>query len=139
MAANKLKFVDNSDKVKKSLREVELMALEKMGLMVVGSAKRNARKDTTRMANNVNHEVSESNLTVRVGSPDDYAVYNEFGTGEFAENGSGRKGGWSYKTPDGKWHHTKGMKPKPFLRPAFRLNKKNIQAILKDDLGRKFK
>ncbi|WP_166083104.1 HK97-gp10 family putative phage morphogenesis protein [Erysipelothrix anatis] len=139
MAANKLKFVDNSDKVKKSLREVELMALEKMGLQVVGSAKKLARKRDNHMANNINHDVNESNLTVRVGSPDDYAIYNEFGTGEFAENGSGRKGGWSYKTPDGKWHHTKGMKPKPFLRPAFRLNKKNIQAILKDDLGRKFK
>lgn len=56
-------------------------------------------------------------------------------TGEFAENGAGRKGGWVYKDSSGQWFFTWGQEPQPFLRPAFRRNKKEIEQII----GGKFK
>ncbi len=63
----------------------------------------------------------------------------EFGTGEFAENGSGRKGGWFFQSSDGKWHFTKGQRPQKFLRNAFRQNKNNIIEILGKEYGATFK
>ncbi len=56
-------------------------------------------------------------------------------TGEYAENGAGRKGGWVYKDSSGQWFFTWGQEPQPFLRPAFRRNKKEIEQII----GGKFK
>ena len=39
-------------------------------------------------------------------------------TGIFAEKGNGRKTPWVWKDFNGKWHFTRGMAPRPFLRPA---------------------
>lgn len=38
--------------------------------------------------------------------------------GIFAEKGNGRKTPWVWKDFNGKWHFTRGMAPRPFLRPA---------------------
>jgi hypothetical protein len=70
-----------------------------------------------------------------VGTNVEYAVYVEFGTGEFAENGNGRKGGWMYKDPSGEWFFTWGQEPKPYLRPAFRKNRSAIEALAKEIFG----
>ena len=51
-------------------------------------------------------------------SGDEYAVFLEMGTGLFAENGDGRKTPWVYQDRHGNWHYTRGMKPRPFIRPA---------------------
>ena len=45
-------------------------------------------------------------------------IYVELGTGIFAEKGNGRKTPWVWKDFNGKWHFTRGMAPRPFLRPA---------------------
>nr|DAI70788.1 MAG TPA: hypothetical protein [Bacteriophage sp.] len=42
----------------------------------------------------------------------------ELGTGIFAEKGNGRKTPWVWKDFNGKWHFTRGMAPRSFLRPA---------------------
>ena len=56
--------------------------------------------------------------TVTIGSNLFYSVYVELGTGIFAEKGNGRKTPWVWKDFNGKWHFTRGMAPRPFLRPA---------------------
>lgn len=56
--------------------------------------------------------------TVTVGSALLYALYVELGTGIFAEKGDGRKTPWVWQDFNGKWHFTRGMAPRPFLRPA---------------------
>jgi len=73
------------------------------------------------------HIVSSSAIKVvdDIGPETDYAPYIEYGTGEYAEGGGGRKGGWVYKGPYG-FRFTLGMKPQPFVRPsAFGNNKKS--------------
>ena len=113
-------------------------ALESAALIVEASAKALAPVgESGELRDKIDHNVKNTanGPTATIGSPLDYAMYVEYGTGEKAENGAGRKGGWSYQTPDGEWHHTNGMDPQPFLRPAFRQNKTKVQDII----GKEFK
>lgn len=139
--ASKLKFIDNSDAVKENIQRVTEKAMLSACLLVEGQAKMLAKVVTGELRDKIRHNVKEQGSLVigQVGSPLMYAIYVEFGTGEFAENGNGRKGGWRYKTPDGEWHFTRGGKPRPFLRPAFRQNKENIKKIFAKDLDANFK
>lgn len=126
-------FEDYSDQVKKALMQVTEQALEEASLLVESQAKTLAPVgDSGELRDKIDHTIKEENgmKVARIGSPTSYAMYVEYGTGEFAENGAGRKGGWSYQTPDGAWHHTFGNKPQPFLRPAFRRNRNNIEKVI---------
>ncbi|MFV8290796.1 HK97-gp10 family putative phage morphogenesis protein [Aerococcus viridans] len=139
--ASDWKFEDNSAKIKAMLESASEEAMEAAGLMIESQAKSLAPVgDSGELRDKINHTVSRENGVVvgKVGSPTDYSIYVEYGTGEMAENGSGRKGGWVYKAPDGKWYYTRGQKPQPFLRPAFRRNKKNIQDIVGKHYKAKF-
>lgn len=130
------RFESNLKEVEAQLKRSAEAGMEAALLMVEASAKSRARVGSGEMRDKVSHKKkwSGDSLSGQVGSPLEHAIYNEFGTGEFAENGAGRKGGWSYKGPDGKWRFTKGMTPQPFLRPAFRSNRKNIE----DTIGKEY-
>ena len=135
------KFEDNSKKIKKALMEVSEQALEEAALLVEGQAKALAPVGTGELRDKIDHNIKEVNgmKIAQVGSPSQYAIYVEYGTGEHATNGAGRKGGWVYKGPDGKFYFTRGMKAQPFLLPAFRRNKKNIESIIGAKLSSNFK
>lgn len=139
--ANKIKMVDNSDEIKRNIKQVTERAMLSACLIVEASAKSNSKVGSGDLRDTITHNIKQHSdqLIGQVGSPLMYAPYVEFGTGEFAENGNGRKGGWVYKTPDGEFHFTMGMKPDPFLRPAFRDNKENIKNIFAKDLKANFK
>ena len=64
------------------------------------------------------YAVDLAQKAVAIGTNLFYAVYVELGTGIFAEKGNGRKTPWVWKDFNGKWHFTRGMAPRPFLRPA---------------------
>ena len=139
--ASGFKFTDNSKKVKAQMDDAMFQALESAALIVEASAKALAPVgDSGELRDKIDHNVVDTSdgLVAKVGSPLDYAMYVEYGTGEFAENGAGRKGGWSYQTPDGEWHHTNGMSPQPFLRPAFKRNKDKIREIVGKEFKAKF-
>lgn len=63
-------------------------------------------------------EASDTKVVDEVGPETNYGPYLEYGTGEFAENGKGRKGGWFYVDSKGIGHFTLGMKPRPYVRPS---------------------
>lgn len=90
--------------------------------------------DTGNLRGSITADVDEGNLSVKIGTPVEYAPYVEFGTGEFAEGGEGRKGGWFYDYQGGKGpkgpRFTLGMKPHPFLRPALLDNKEKIKGVM---------
>ena len=139
--ASGFKFTDNSKKVKAQMDDAMFQALESAALIVEASAKALAPVgDSGELRDKIDHNVVDTSNgpAAKIGSPLDYAMYVEYGTGEFAENGAGRKGGWSYQTPDGKWHHTNGMSPQPFLRPAFKRNKDKIREIVGKEFKSKF-
>ena len=139
--ASGFKFTDNSKKVKGQMDDAMFRALESAALIVEASAKALAPVgDSGELRDKIDHNVTDgtNGPQAKIGSPLDYAMYVEYGTGEFAENGAGRKGGWSYQTPDGEWHHTDGMHPQPFLRPAFKRNKDKIREIVGKEFKAKF-
>ena len=43
-------------------------------------------------------------------------LYNELGTGIYADNGNGRKDGWVYPLGGGEFRFTRGLPPKYFVR-----------------------
>lgn len=96
--------------------------LNKHALNIQSLAKKNLTKngsvDTGRLRSSIAIEPYQEGMTIRVGSSVKYAPYVEYGTGKFAENGSGRKTPWAYKNRNGQVIWTQGQKPKPYLRPA---------------------
>lgn len=68
----------------------------------------------------------------QVGNPLEYAPFVHEGTGEFAKNGKGRKGGWYYVDEEGKGHFTRGQKPQEFIRKTMRKEKATTKKIIKE-------
>lgn len=122
------------DIVIKKITERVYDALELSGKLVEDSAKLLCPVDTGNLRDSITHKLVREVNEVRIGTPIEYAPYIEFGTGEFAENGQGRKGGWFYVDDKGNKHFTLGNKPQPFLRPALYENKKNINRIFQEAL-----
>lgn len=70
--------------------------------------------------------VDEGKLATYIGSSLKHSIYVEKGTGEYAVNGDGRKGGWVYRDSKGKYHYTEGMKPRLMLYKAYLSKRKKI-------------
>lgn len=99
------------------------------------------------------HEVDEGKLEAVVGNTQETAIWIEFGTGDYALEGKGRKGGWwiligegsgmisqnvvdaygfkiGYGSNGKKYAFTRGMKPKRILHNAVESNKSKIRKRL---------
>lgn len=120
----------NDKEILRKLRQRILDRLEVVGKYLDDSAKLLCPVDTANLRDSINHKVIDSELSVISGTNVEYGPYVELGTGEHAENGQGRKGGWFYTDSKGKGHFTLGNKPQPFLRPALLNNKGTIGRIL---------
>lgn len=136
-----MKFQDNSKKVKAEMQQVSELGLEKALLLIEGSAKTGTPVLTGNLRDSINHNTKKSGTQIigQVGTPLQHGIYVEFGTGEYAENGAGRKGGWVYQDASGEWFFTWGQEPQPFMRNAFRRNKANIKKVLSEEYSAKFK
>lgn len=117
--AVEVKFEDFSIKVKNAIKEKALQFLEEAASEVESAARRNSRVDTGQLKGSWTHIVDESAQEATVGSPLENAIWEELGTGEYAANGNGRKGGWVYRDSAGDYHHTMGKKPNRTLQRAF--------------------
>jgi HK97 gp10 family phage protein len=120
----------NDKAILAAVRQRVIDKLDVAGKFVEDSAKLLVAVDTGNLRGSITHKVDEQELSCRIGTNVEYAPYLEFGTGEFAENGQGRKGGWFFTDADGKTHFTLGNKPQPFLRPALLENKAAIKKML---------
>lgn len=108
---------------------------------VEAQAKRNTRRGSTgQTANSWSYKVDENKLEATVGNPLENAIWEEFGTGEYALHGDGRKGGWIYKDEKNQWHHTYGKTPNRALHNSFVTLKnpliKRCQQIFKERMRR---
>lgn len=114
-----VKFTDNSAKVIGNLDDAVIAYLYEAGGELEAQVKRNTKVGSGQLKNSWKYTVDESKGVCTVGSPLENAIWEEFGTGEFALNGDGRKGGWYYQDEKGVWHHTYGKAPKRAFKRAF--------------------
>lgn len=134
-----VQFQDFSIQVKDALDDKALQFLEEAASEIESAARRNSRVASGQLKGSWNHQVNDAAKEAKVGSPLENAIWEEFGTGEYAAAGDGRKGGWSYQDDAGDWHHTRGKRPNRTLQRAFDSTKAAIirraQEIFKE-LGR---
>lgn len=130
-----VKFEDNSIKVKAALNHATIQWLYEASGELEAQVKRNTRVDTGQTKGSWAYKVDEANGEAMVGSPQENAIWEEFGTGQYALNGDGRKTEWKYKDRSGNWRTTTGKKPTRALNKAFNSSKvkleKQLEAMLK--------
>ena len=114
-----VQFTDNSAVVKAALDDAVKAYLYEAGGELEAQVKRNSRVGTGQLKNSWAYKVDESKGECVVGSPLENAIWEEFGTGEYALHGDGRKGGWYYQDDKGVWHHTYGKTPHRAFQRAF--------------------
>ena len=173
--AEKYNIVIAEDNREEILRDLELRitaGLEAAGQQAVSYAKNNITAGTPRnqsswytgkgtLRNSIAHTVRDN--TCYVGTNLEYAIYNEYGTGKYADGGKGRKGWWVFvpnsnvkgsnkgKTYtkeqaarivailQGKGidaHMTEGIKPLHFLKNAIQNNKTVLIEIIKQYINK---
>lgn len=114
-----VEFEDNRIEVKDMLESAAIAFLNEAAGEVQSAAQRNSRVKTGQTRGSYEYQVDEGSLEAEIGSGLENAIWEEFGTGEYALNGDGRKGGWTYRDEKGEYHHTYGKSPNRPLYNAF--------------------
>lgn len=114
-----IEFTNNSVKVKDAIKDICLAWLEEASAEIESQAKRNTRVATGQTKGSFSHTIDEKSLEAQVGSPMENAIWEEFGTGIYAENGDGRKDAWCYQSANGEWCTTNGKQGTRALQKAF--------------------
>ncbi len=106
--------------IQKATEEQIAAALEAVGqaaeTFVAAKAPTNKKTHGSQLKQSITHTVIGN--TVYIGTNESYAVYVEFGTGKYAEDGKGRPTPWVYQDDRGDWHRTSGSRAQPFMRPG---------------------
>jgi HK97 gp10 family phage protein len=120
----KLDALADGEKVRKGLA--------KGCLIVERAAREKAPKDQGELKRSITSEVRGT--TGVIYTPLEYAPYQEFGTGLFAEGGGRKDVPWRYKDDRGNWHTTSGNHPQPFMRPALQENRQQVIKAIKEGM-----
>ena len=134
MAKGEVIFEDYTIKVQNAIDDKISAVLEECAGELESQVKRNSRVDTGKTKNSFQHKVVDSEHTAYIGSNDENAIWEEFGTGEHALKGDGRKGGWFYKDAKGDGHFTHGKKPSRAFWHAYIALKSKIIKHIQDSL-----
>lgn len=129
-----IKFEDYSDEVIKSLKKRAIKALHESAGEIKSQVKRNSRVDTGQLKRSWKYTIDESKFEAKIGSTEQNAIWEEFGTGEHAVRGNGRKGGWFYVDAKGKGHFTRGKRPNKTLETAIRTKLKTVKRIMERNM-----
>lgn len=136
-----VKFEDNSIKVKGAINDAVIAFLNEAAGEVVSQTQRNSRVDTGQTKGSYTYDVTVDvdSAEAKIGSPLENAIWEEFGTGEYALNGDGRQGGWRYEDDNGQWHFTRGKSPNRPLYRAYTKLKTKIIKMAQSEIGAKLK
>ena len=133
-----VEFQNFSVQVKGAMGDAIIRWLYESGATLQRQAANNTRVGTGETAGKWDYIVDEGKKECVIGNPLQNAIWEEFGTGEFAFYGNGRRGGWHYQDDNGKWHHTYGKTPTRALHNAFVTKKGAItnrfEAIMKEGM-----
>ena len=129
-----IEFKDNSIEVKNRLNNMCIAWLYEAAGELTSQTQRNSKVDSSHTKDSWKYVVDESKQSATIGNPLENAIYEEFGTGEYALNGDGRKTPWSYQDEKGQWHYTRGKHPTRMLFKAFTSLRKPLQQALETKL-----
>jgi len=133
------KYISNALKAKRELFMKEKRALHAAGIVINKHVTLNIDMlgiiDTGRLKGSYGFKVDMKHLVVHNGTNVEYAVYQEFGTGIFAEGGLGRQTPWAFQLPNGNWVTTQGQVARPHLRPAYTQNIDEIHRAMNRELS----
>lgn len=151
-----VEFEDYRVKVKDALFDAAEAFLHEAGGEIKSKTQRNSRVDTSQTKGSYDYKISGSYMAgeqyCQIGSDLENAIWEEFGTGEYALHGDGRKGGWAYPNPNAKYNKsgklrkgskgfifTHGKKPNRPMQRAFDSLKskliKRYAQILREKIG----
>ena len=129
-----VEFHDYSIEVKAAMSDRINAVLEECAGEIESQTKRNSRVKTGKTKNSFQHKVVDSDHIAYIGSNEENAIWEEFGTGEYALNGDGRKGGWAYVDEKGKRHFTYGKRPSRAFWNAYTSLKSAITKRIQNSL-----
>lgn len=91
-----IEFEDNTEQIIEEMQLKAIAWLEEAGGEIEARAKSNSRRQRGggSTAGSFRHEVDEETMICSIGSPKENAIWEEFGTGEYALNGDRRSGAW---------------------------------------------
>lgn len=121
-----VEFKDHTIQVKEALNSGVGTGLRLAAVEIASKAARLSRVRSGQLKGSWTYLVDEGARTATIGSPLQNAIWEEYGTGEYAAGGDGRKGGWVYRDAAGDWHFTFGKKPNHTLQRAFGSTKGKI-------------
>lgn len=135
--AGSVRFDDFSIKVVHALESAVGAYLHEESGELVSQTQENTRVNTGQLEGSWKYKVDGNTATI--GSPLENAIWEEFGTGEYALKGDGRKGGWRYQDAKENWHFTRGKTPSRAFHKAFNARKpkliKRAEEVLQARLG----
>ncbi len=155
MADVEFNFEDNRVEIKRAISDAIGAVLLEISSEIVSKAARNTPVDSGQLKGSWKANVDEYKGEAVIGSPLENALWNEFGTGNYALEGKGRLTPWyvpvdgytGTKKPtyngqviivygkDGKaFYKTNGKKPQRSLQKAFDSTKKKAQKALENKL-----
>ena len=103
---------DHSGEVKEKIEDAVISFLHEAAGELEAQYKKNSRVDTGKTKGGISYKVDEAKKEAYIGGDTMNHIWEEFGTGEYALQGNGRKGGWYYRDPKtGKLVFTTGKRP----------------------------
>ena len=131
----KITFEDFSGEITEEIEKTINQWLEGASNELVSQVATRTRRGTGETAGAWTYLVDKDNYSAYIGNPLQNAIWEEFGTGEYAFNGDGRKGGWWYfDEKKGKYKHTYGKTPTRALHHTFTTYEEPIKDLLKSRL-----
>nr|DAF66993.1 MAG TPA: putative tail component [Caudoviricetes sp.] len=131
----KVQFEDNSMFITDEIESAALKFLEEASGELKSQVKRRTRVDIGQLEGSWEYVVDADKMIGIVGSPEENAIWEEFGTGEYALKGNGRKKKWKYKHHKYGWLTTTGKAPSRAFEKAKNASKKPIKSIAEKIFG----
>lgn len=97
-----IKFESNKVQVKLALNDAKIAFLYEAAGEIEAATKRNTKGGDSGLKDSWSYHVDEGKGEAVIGNPMQLAIWYEFGTGDYALNGDGRKNGWWIKVGNGK-------------------------------------
>ena len=131
-----VQYENNSVTVKSEMTDAINRFLAEAGGEIQNAAVENSRTATGQTKGSYKYKVVPDSQasTVYIGSDYQNAIWEEYGTGEFALKGNGRKSPWTYKSSDGHFYRTHGKTANRPLHRAFVSTKEKIKRRLRQVL-----